>query len=111
MQMQLQCSTEQRCKKVPGSLFSFTCSDNGVLSSAAKKVPKPTSGFSRVLFYSEQEAHNFGRAKVSGVDVLAAMFNEYDCHCIHLLVQSGLNRFDAVSLIAKDEHYCDEHAA
>ena len=54
--------------------------------------PAPTLAFRRVVQAAVLQVARAGRDEVSGLHVLAALFDEPDSHAVHLLVEAGLSR-------------------
>src|SRR4051812_16365970 len=61
---------------------------------------KPTAGFQRVLQRAAIHVQSSGREKVTGANVLAALFGERESHAIYFLQEQDMTRFDAVNFIS-----------
>lgn len=84
-------------------LMLFACATTPRYEEEAyNQNPIPTAAMMRVLSVAEAESKKVGRESVTGADVLLAMFGEYECDAVKMLLHEGLNRFNAVSMLSKD---------
>jgi hypothetical protein len=62
--------------------------------------PSPTSGFQRAVQRAILHVQSSGRDKVTGANVLVALFSERESFAVHFLSQQDMSRQDAVTYIA-----------
>lgn len=62
--------------------------------------PKPTTGFHRVLQRAVIQVQSAGRDKVTGANVIVALFSERESHAVYFLQSQNMTRFDAVNYIS-----------
>jgi ATP-dependent Clp protease ATP-binding subunit ClpA len=70
------------------------------LGAAHSDDAKPTASFQRVLQRAAIHVQSSGREKVTGANVLVAMFAERESHAVYLLQEQDMTRFDAVNYIS-----------
>src|ERR1017187_2390242 len=61
---------------------------------------QPSLGFLRVIQNAVNHILGAGRSEVQGPHVLAAMYNERDCHAVHFLKEEGITRLDLLTAIS-----------
>jgi ATP-dependent Clp protease ATP-binding subunit ClpA len=61
---------------------------------------KPTASFQRVLQRAAIHVQSSGREKLTGANVLVAMFAERENHAVCFLQEQGVTRFDAVNYVS-----------
>jgi hypothetical protein len=61
---------------------------------------EPTAGFQRVFHRVIIQAQSSGRDKVTGANVLVAIFHERESHAAYFLQENGMTRYDAVNYIS-----------
>ena len=62
--------------------------------------PQPTAGFQRVIQRAILHVQSSGKDRVTGANVLVALFSERDSYAVYFLQQQDMSRLDAVSFIS-----------
>ena len=81
-------------------LTEFIDEELGVPQVGARVDPKPTSGFQRVIQRAAIHVQSSGREKVTGANVLVALFSERESHAVYFLQMHDMSRLDAVNYIS-----------
>jgi hypothetical protein len=82
------------------TLVSFVDTELKSLVVGDVGAPAPTGGFQRVVQRAVIHVQTAGRDKVTGANVLVAMFSERESSAAYFLGLQGMNRYDAVNFIA-----------
>jgi ATP-dependent Clp protease ATP-binding subunit ClpA len=61
---------------------------------------QPTLGLQRVIQRAALHVRGAGKKKVTGANVLVAMFSEDDSHAVYFLLQQGITRLDLVTFLS-----------
>jgi ATP-dependent Clp protease ATP-binding subunit ClpA len=61
---------------------------------------RPTAGFQRVIQRAVIHVQTTGRKKVTGADVLVAIFAERESHAAYFLNEHDMSRYDAINYIS-----------
>ena len=70
------------------------------LKTQDKADPQPTAGFQRVIQRAILHVQSSGKDRVTGANVLVALFSERDSYAVYFLQQQDMSRLDAVSFIS-----------
>lgn len=62
--------------------------------------PRPTDSFTRALQRAAVHVQSSGREKITGANVLVAIFSERESHAVYFLQEQGMTRWDAVNFIS-----------
>ena len=87
-------------EQLQSDLTEFIDEELGVPQVAARVDPKPTSGFQRVIQRAAIHVQSSGREKVTGANVLVALFSERESHAVYFLQMHDMSRLDAVNYIS-----------
>lgn len=72
---------------------------------------QPTIGFQRVLQRAVYHVQSSGKSKVTGDNILVAIFSEPESHAVYYLNRQDMTRLDLVNYISHGIHkYEDEHS-
>ncbi|MFP4191201.1 MAG: ATP-dependent Clp protease ATP-binding subunit ClpA [Candidatus Hydrogenedentota bacterium] len=63
-------------------------------------VPQQTQSFERLMQRAITHVHYSGKKEVDAGDILAAMFEEKDCHAAYFLRKEGVSRLDVLEYIS-----------
>ncbi|AGA64869.1 ATP-dependent Clp protease ATP-binding subunit ClpA [Liberibacter crescens BT-1] len=77
--------------------------DNELSSLVNKKYKdecKPTAGFQRVIQRAVIHVQSSGKNKITGANVLVAIFSERESHAAYFLQEQEMTRYDAVNFIS-----------
>ena len=61
---------------------------------------RPTAGFQRVIQRAVAHVDSSGRKKVSGANILVAIFSERESHAVFFLTEQDISRYDVVNFIS-----------
>ncbi len=94
---------------------------NGLISlpEGPDVTPEPTMAFRRVLQRAAVHTQGAGKNRITGGDMLVALYGEPDSHAVYFLEQADVTRFDIVNYVAhgisamddfdeEAEHYLDD---
>jgi ATP-dependent Clp protease ATP-binding subunit ClpA len=87
-------------EQLQGDLVEFIDEELGMPQVGARVDPKPTSGFQRVIQRAAIHVQSSGREKVTGANVLVALFSERESHAVYFLQMHDMSRLDAVNYIS-----------
>ena len=110
--------TAQVITRCNGSVAALREQLNNYLSAEIEAVPEgvewttqPTLGLQRVIQRAAMHVRGAGKKKVTGANVLVAMFSEDDSFAVYFLQQQGITRLDLVTYLAhgqdEDESQAD----
>src|SRR5262249_56295083 len=86
--------------RLKGDLASYIDNElNGLVTNRLEDA-KPTAGFHRVLQRAVIHVQSSGRERVTGANVLVAMFAERESHAAYFLQEQDMTRYDAVNYIS-----------
>jgi ATP-dependent Clp protease ATP-binding subunit ClpA len=86
--------------RIKGDLASYIDNElNGLVTNRLEDA-KPTAGFHRVLQRAVIHVQSSGRERVTGANVLVAMFAERESHAVYFLQLQDMTRLDAVNYIS-----------
>ncbi|MSP91259.1 MAG: ATP-dependent Clp protease ATP-binding subunit ClpA [Myxococcales bacterium] len=74
--------------------------DVPALAEGTDNTTQPTLGLQRVIQRAAMHVRGAGKAKVTGANVLVAMFSEDDSFAVYFLLQQGVSRLDVVTYLA-----------
>ncbi|UMM64246.1 ATP-dependent Clp protease ATP-binding subunit ClpA [Aristophania vespae] len=60
------------------------------------EIPQPTAAFQRVIQRAAIHIESAGQSVITGANVLIALYTEQESHAVYYLLQSGMNRLDAI---------------
>ncbi len=83
-----------------GRLDGFLEESVPSLPEGQDQEPQPTSGFRRVVQRAAMHVQGSGKEKVSGANVLVALYSERDSHAAFFLQEAGVDRLDVVSYLS-----------
>src|ERR1700704_1814528 len=86
--------------KLRRSLTAYLESELENLVSDGNEDSKPTAGFQRVIQRAVIHVQSSGRDKVTGANVLVAIFAERESHAAYFLQEQDMTRYDAVNYIS-----------
>ena len=86
--------------KLKGDLVDYLDNELGNLVVNRDEEPKPTASFQRVVQRAAIHVQTAGRKKVTGANILIAMFSERESHAVFYLQEQEMSRFDAVNYIS-----------
>ncbi len=87
-------------EQLQGDLGDFIDNELGVPRVSPRTDPKPTAGFQRVIQRAAIHVQSSGREKVTGANVLVALFSERESHAVYFLQIHDMSRLDAVNYIS-----------
>jgi ATPases with chaperone activity, ATP-binding subunit len=82
------------------NINKFIANDLQVLKENFSGEPKLTNGFQRVLQRAAIHVQSSGREKVTGANMIVALFSEKESHAVYFLHQQNMTRLDAVQYIS-----------
>ena len=63
-------------------------------------TPEPTMAFRRVLQRAATHIQSSGKSRITGGDMLVALYGEPDSHAVYFLEEAGVTRFNVVNYLA-----------
>jgi ATP-dependent Clp protease ATP-binding subunit ClpA len=63
-------------------------------------LPQPTIGFQRIIQKAVQHVRSAGKERVSGANVLVAIFSEPESFAVYFLEQQDISQFDVVNFVS-----------
>jgi ATP-dependent Clp protease ATP-binding subunit ClpA len=87
------------------ALNQFLTHEVGAVPEGTDWTTQPTLGLQRVIQRAALHVRGAGKQKVTGANVLVAMFSEEDSFAVYFLQKQGISRLDLVTLLA---HGADE---
>ena len=107
------CACNINLDRLRDVLVEYIDTEIASLSGEHDKNSRPTAGFQRVIQRAVVHVQSSGREKVTGANVLLAIFAEYESHAAFFLQEQDMTRYDAMNYIshgiAKCSHSPEGH--
>ncbi|MFN0041976.1 MAG: ATP-dependent Clp protease ATP-binding subunit ClpA [Alphaproteobacteria bacterium] len=87
-------------ERLKGELLGYVDGELKALTTNRLEDAKPTASFHRVLQRAVIHVQSAGRERVTGANVLVAMFAERESHAVYFLQLQDMTRLDAVNYIS-----------